>query len=225
MKILLMSKIFVHSGVASHIMDLSKNLIERGHSVWIMSSNNLNSEFCKQNGLLYVEMDFSMHPLRFVKNIFEIKRFIETNGIDVVHCHHRTCSFYMRAINSIMKVPFVWTNHLNNIPSDIIHRKTTFYGQQAICVSSDLKDFCIEKLKIPTSKISVVYNGITPQRYKYDEKYVAEFKQKYNLGKKKVIGLLARMDPIKGHIHLINAISNIQINKISNCVIVFYGGG
>lgn len=223
MKILMMSKIFVHSGVASHIMDLSKNLQERGHSVWICSSNNENAEFCQRNNITFLKIDFSLSFLNFIKNVKKIREFINKNKIDIVHCHHRTCSFYMNIINFITKVPFVWTNQLNNIPSDFIHRKTTFYGKQAICVSSDLKKFCVEKLKIPEQRISIVCYGLPPERYQYDSEYVAEFRNRYDIGDKKIIGMLARIAPIKGHIHLINAISNIDKEKLNNCIIVFFG--
>ena len=57
---------------------------------------------------------------------------------------------------------FVWSIHLDDISSDYLHRKLTFYGERVICVSTDLKNFCINKLNIPEDRISIVYNGINP---------------------------------------------------------------
>lgn len=225
MNILIMSKIFAKSGVGSHIMDLSETLQKRGNSVTIMSGTNDHPNFLAEKQIRFVQMSFSMQPIQFCKNVATIVDFIKENQIEIVHCHHRTCSFYMNIISAITGVPFVWSNHLDDIPSDFIHRATTFYGKQAVCVSTDLKKFCMNKLRIPEDKISVVWNGIRPESYKYDEKYVADFREKHRMGDQKVIGLFSRMAPIKGHQHLINAISNIPREKLANHVAVFFGGG
>lgn len=225
MNILIMSKIFAKSGVGSHIMDLSETLKKRGNFVAIMSGTNDHPDFLKEKGIIFLQMPFSMEPVQFGKNIVVIVRFLKEHKIDIVHCHHRICAFYMRLISKITGIPFVWTNHLDNIPSDFIHRNTTFYGKQAICVSTDLKNFCMKKLRIPENKISVIYNGIRPEEYTYDKEYVKSFRAKYSLEKKKVIGLFARMAPIKGHLHLINAIEMIPRWKMNDYVVVFFGGG
>ena len=225
MNVLIMSKIFAKSGVGSHIMDLSETLKKRGNEVTIMSGTNDHTDFCKEKEIPFVHMSFSMQPIQFVKSTHNICKYLKEHNIEVVHCHHRTCAFYMNIISRVTGIPFVWSNHLDNIPSDFVHRVTTYYGKQAICVSTDLKEFCTTKLRIPEEKISVVYNGIHPEYYQYDEAYDNGFRSKYNIGSKKVIGLFARMAPIKGHLHLINAISRIPAPKMENHVVVFFGGG
>lgn len=135
MNVLMASKIFVQSGVASHIKILSKELVEKGHNVFIVSSNNLHKEFCAQNKIEFLQCDFTLSPLRFLSNIKALHKFLIDNKIDIVHCHHRTCGVYMQILNFLTGVPFVWSNHLDNIPSDWIHRTTTFYGKkQYVCL-------------------------------------------------------------------------------------------
>jgi hypothetical protein len=64
MNILMASKIFVNSGVASHIKDLSFELQKAGHKVAIVSSNNNHSDFCKENNIEFFHIDFSSKPLK-----------------------------------------------------------------------------------------------------------------------------------------------------------------
>ena len=218
-----MSKIFALSGVGSHIMDLSEELIAKGNHVWIMSSTNDHEDFCRETGIEFTFCDFSVQPLRMIKNIKFIQKFFKENNIDIVHCHHRTCSMYMQILSKLTGVPFVWTNHLDNIPSDFIHRKLTFYGKQAICVSSELKSFCTDKLRIPEEKISIVYNGINPKKYSFNKEYADTFKSKHNIGKQKVIGLFARMSPVKGHRNLIHAVSMLPEAMRDQFFVVFFG--
>lgn len=146
------------------------------------------------------------------------------NAIDVVHCHHRTCGVYMRILSSIAKVPFVWSNHLDDIPYDFLHRKTTFYGKKVICVSSALRRFCVNKLRIPEKDTEVVIHGINPEAYCYESEYVSRFRSEHNITDEIVIGLFARMAPIKGHMCLIEALAKLPAEKLKKTKTVFFGG-
>ena len=224
MNILMTSKIFVESGVASHIKILSKELISKEHKVYIASSNNMHETFCAENGIEFIQINFSMSPRSFLSNMKKLRKILCEKKIDVVHCHHRTCGVFMRILSSRTGVPFIWSNHLDNIPSDFLHRITTFYGSKTICVSSDLKDFCSKQLKIPADDIEVVINGIAPDDYAYDAQYVKNFKAKHNITNEKIIGLFARMAPIKNHICLIEALAKMPTADLQKTKTVLFGG-
>lgn len=224
MNILMMSKIFVHSGVASHIIDLSTELIKKGNNVWIASSNNEHADFCNQMHITFIRLSFSMRPFVMLAEIRQICRFIRENKIDIVHCHHRTCALLMRIVSGLTNVPFVWTNHANNIPHDLLHRVTSFCGKKAICVSTDLKDFCMQKLRIPEKKIAVVYNGINPNNYAFDAVYAENFKKEHGIETEKVLCLYARMDRIKNHVFLLDALGCLSASDLKKLRVVFYGG-
>ena len=191
MNILMTSKIFVESGVASHIKILAKELTIRGHKVYIASSNNMHETFCKENGIEFVQVNFSLSPRSFLSNIRKLHKFTCDKRIDIVHCHHRTCGVFMHILNTLTGIPFVWSNHLDEIPCDFLHRITTFYGSKTICVSSALKTFCNKQLNIPESDIEVVIHGIAPDEYSYDAQYVENFKAKNNINSEKIIGLFS----------------------------------
>lgn len=224
MNILMASKIFVESGVASHIKILSKELVSKGHTVYISSSNNLHTSFCAENNIEFFFCDFSFSPTRFVSNIRRLKKFLKTHKVDVVHCHHRTCGVYFQILRFLTGIPFVWSNHLDNIPSDFLHRITTFYGSKAICVSLALKQFCRNKLRIPDRDIEVVIHGIEPLDYAIDETYVKEFKDAHCITDEKIIGLFARMAPAKGHAVLLDALAKMPQPALDKTKTVLFGG-
>lgn len=224
MNILMMSKIFVESGVASHIKILSKELIKNGHNVYITSSNNMHGDFCNKEGIVFLKNSFSLSPLKFISNIRDLRLFLKDKKIDIVHCHHRTCGVYMYFLSKITGVPFVWSIHSDDIPSDFIHRITTFYGKKTICVSTNLRSFCINKLKIPEKNVEVVIHGIIPDDYSYDADYVESFKEKYHINDEKIIVLFARMTEIKGHSCLIDALHKMPKENLEKVKTVFFGG-
>lgn len=224
MNILMMSRIFAQSGVGSHIKDLSKQLVDMGHTVHLISSTNDWGNFCEQNGISFNKAGFSTRPVRMIKSLKFIYAYIKNNNIDVVHCHHRICGFYMKLLSWIIKVPFVWSNHLDDIPHDFVHRKTTFYGNKVICVSTELKAFCINALKIPEKDIEVIIHGIRPSDYQKATEYVEKFKAKHGIGQEKIIGLFARMAPMKDHSCLIKAIAKLPKEKLRKTKTVLFGG-
>ena len=112
---------------------------------------------------------------------------------------------------------------MNNIPSSPISRMLTFYGKKAIVVSSDIVPFCVEKLGIKREDIVVGYNGV------YEEKYISfaqdekkKVRKKYGITEdQKVIVLLCRLDPIKGHEIMIKALEGLESNK--DYIVLFAG--
>lgn len=224
MNILMMSKILYRSGVGSHIIDLCTELKKRGHNVWIVSRNNEYVDSCERMNIPFIEVSFSMNPKEMKKELQQICGVLRDYHIDIVHCHHRTCSVYMKLISILTGVPFVWTNHANNIPHDFLHRVTTFYGKKAICVSTDLKQFCMQRLHIPESKIEVVYNGINPENYSYDAAYVQLFKTRYGICDEKIISLFGRMSGIKNHGFLLEAVARLSESDRKKLRVVFFGG-
>ncbi len=224
MNILMASKIFVNSGVASHIKVLSSELIARGHKVYITSSNNLHKDFCAEKGIEFFQCGFSLSPISFFFNLKKLHAFLIEKNIDIVHCHHRTCGVYLRVLSALTGISFVWSNHLDDIPCDLVHRKTTFYGSKVICVSSHLKRFCTQQLKIPEKDIAVIIHGVTPSEYAVQEEYVADFKEKHGIRAEKIIGLFARMAPMKDHACLIDALALMRKEDIVKTKTVLFGG-
>ena len=223
MNIVMMSRLFTQSGVGSHIKDLSKQLCAFGHNVYIVSSKNDHEAFCSSEQIEFFAQDFSLSPLKMIKGIFRLVKFLKDKKIDIVHCHHRSCGVYMKIVSALTGIPFVWSNHLDDIPSDFLHRVMTFYGHKAICVSSELKRFCHDKLRIPEKDISVIIHGVRPEDYQHDFEYVSSFKQKHNITDEKIIGLFARMAPQKGHSCLLEALSKMPRESLKLTKTVLFG--
>lgn len=223
MNIVMMSRLFTQSGVGSHIKDLSKQLRAFGHNVYIVSSQNDHEEFCEREEIDFFSVNFSLSPLKMIKGVRNLVKFLKEKEIDIVHCHHRSCGVYMKIISALTGIPFVWSNHLDDIPSDFLHRTMTFYGYKAICVSSELKGFCCDKLKIPERDIEVIIHGVRPEDYYIDTEYVNAFKKKHNIENEKIIGLFARMAPMKGHSCLLEALSKMPRESLKLTKTVLFG--
>jgi len=231
MNILLLSKNFNYGGIIENIITLSAKLNNRGHNVIVATYKGTNKiDNLTNNGVGHNLINFNINnPFVFFQSVKKLKNIINENKIDIVHCHFRVCCLYMEFLQkfSKIKVPYVWSNHLNNIPHSFIHKIFTFSGSKVITVSTDLKEFLIGKLGIPADKIEVVLNGIELNDFiPPDESKKLELKKKFNVEGKKVITLLGRLAEVKGHIYAIQALAKLKKDyDIKNIVLIFTGEG
>lgn len=214
MNVLILTKENNQGGLVTHVINLANTLMAKGHCAVVagpLAGGNPGRFLelkCK-----YVPMDFaSANPFRAAANIRSLCRVIHQRKIDIVHSHNRVTSVYAKLACQKEKVPFVWTLHLNHIPSGVLHRLFTFYGSRAIVVGSELIPFCVNKLKIPRKDIVLAYNGVYRQDYGiYDECHKNELRRKWKIRpEEKVIVVLSRLDPVKGHKKVIDAVRRLR---------------
>ncbi len=229
MNILELTKPFSHGGVAEHITTLSVKLVEKGHKVIVASKEDGHVETLKDRRIRHVKLDFSLkNPFSFFSCLNKLKKLIEDEKIDIVHCHYRACAVYMRFLQVFkgVKTPFVWSNHALKIPSGFIHRRFTFPGERAIAVSERLKRFLIEKIKIDENKISVINNGIDPNSFilPSSDGDRERAKESFGVQGKTTLLILGRLSSVKRHKVAIDALYELSKER-DDLVLLITGEG
>ncbi|MBE0069708.1 glycosyltransferase family 4 protein [Thermoanaerobacterium thermosaccharolyticum] len=157
MNILQLSKHMNDSGVNSHIIELSRLLTMYGHRVIVVSSGGTHVKELEKHNIKHYTIPLdTKNPLIQIKNIFLIIKIIKKEKIEIAHTHWRSTGILIKLASIFTGINFVWTNHLNNIPSNFLYRLFTFYGKYAITVSSDMVPLLNQKLNIPMNKIRIV---------------------------------------------------------------------
>lgn len=223
MNVLLLTKENNGGGLVTHVINLANTMKQKGHNVYVVGPlvNGEKERFEAVECEFYPLSLSTKNPLEFRNNLRVLKSLIREKKIDIIHSHNRVASVYARILSTQTEVPFVWTLHLNNIPSDPFSRAMTFHGEKAIAVSSDILHFCERELKIPCEDIVVGYNGVFEEKYKaYSEAEKKIVREKYGVAdNQKVIVLLCRLDPIKGHKIMLEAVEKLD----GNYVVLFTG--
>ncbi|HHX75578.1 MAG TPA: glycosyltransferase [Firmicutes bacterium] len=148
---------------------------------------------------------YHLHAVR------ELGRLLTEEGYSLLHCHGPRANFIGALVKKFYRIPTLTTIHsdfLRDFEHNYYKNKVyttlntlalkTFDGYLA--VSEDFKNMLVAR-GFPAEKITVIYNGID---FAAPVKTVtrAEFCRQYNLslpGEAKVVGILARLHPIKGH--------------------------
>ena len=228
MNVLILSRSLHRGGIETHILTLSEKLKNAGHKVIVAADNLLEKGRFDSIGVPVYRIKFLTHnPIEMMQNINGLKKIIDDNKIDVVHCQWRICSFYMEFLHIFRrcKVPFVWSNHVLLKPSKL-KSKFTFYGFKAIVSSKDCMKSMLEDYHIPSNKVELVYNGIEFDRYTYDDPGIGALRERLKLKNEYVITMLCRFEAIKNHKCMIDAL-NILVNEkhIPNLKCVIVGEG
>ena len=228
MNVLILSRSLHRGGIETHILMLSEKLKNAGHNVVVASDNLLEKARFDAIGIPVYEIKFMTHnPVAMIQNVNRLKKIIDNNKIEVVHCQWRICSLYMEFLHRLrgVEVPFVWSNHVLLKPSKL-KSNFTFYGYKAIVSSKDCMKSMLEDYHLPSEKVELVYNGIEFGRYTYDDPGINVLKERLKLNNEYVITMLCRFEAIKNHKCMIEAL-NILVNEkhIPNLKCVIVGEG
>ena len=226
MNILLMARIIAKTGVGNHVKQLSEELINQGHKVWVVASTNEMDIGKNKRGVLFEQVELrSKNPITINKSLNRIHQIIIDNQIEIVHCHHRMAGVFMKWYNLRWSIPYVWTLHLAPIPCDPIHRMMTSYGKRAIAISYEVGEFLKDGLKVPKKDIRYVLNGV-------DEKSLCPLNREEKLQLRKqmgipadnvVVALHSRIDPVKNHEAVVEAVGMLTPQERERLIILCSG--
>ena len=163
-----------------------------------------------------------------LKLAFSVRKFIEKNRIDIIHCHGYKSNFY-GLLGSKGQVPSVTTNH-NWLTAHwklktycILDSLWIRFFDRIVAVSNEVKKDML-RYKIPEDKIKVIDNGIALERF---ENLVETKKMKNQLGfeeKIRIIGTIGSLGIEKGHIYLLEAARQI-LDVVKDLKFLMIGDG
>lgn len=224
MKILLLSRVLLKTGVGNHIRQLYGELMRQGHDVWVISSNN--EIHVAEAEDRFVKMDLlGINPIRVGRTIRKVHDFIMENQIEIVHCHHRKAALVMRLYNVVWSTPVVYTLHSAPVPSDLLHRILSWGGHRSIAISSEVAEFMEQKLHIVKKHIRLVLNGIDDSNLKP----LSPQEKKMRLSRYEIpsgcfiIAMHGRISEVKNHLGVAQAIRLLPEDIRKNIVVLCSG--
>ncbi len=156
---------------------------------------------------------------------------IKENKIDIIHAHQYTPYFYGATAAMLSgRCKVIFTEHGRHYPDRRKLKRTIFnqflnlFTHSITGVSEFSKNSLVDYESFPKNKIKVIYNGIQPQLF--DLNIDIETKKK-ELGldpKDKIIGIIARLEPVKSHAMLLRAFAQV-IKGVAQAKLLIVGDG
>ena len=164
-----------------------------------------------------------------VKLIFEIRKYIISNNIDILHCHQYTPWVYGVLASILTGVKVIFTEHGRFYPDRsswkrrYINPLLVLLTSHITAISKATKQALVDFEFIPDSKIDVVYNGIAELDTKLSE--TQQFRTQLKIPDNHLIlGTISRLDPIKNHQLLISSFARILKNHPKSTLLIVGDG-
>ncbi|MDP5030981.1 glycosyltransferase [Paraglaciecola sp.] len=158
-----------------------------------------------------------------------IRKHLKQNNIDVIHCHQYTPWVYGVLAAFGLKTKVIFTEHGRFYPDSsswkrkLVNPWLCKITDHITSISKATKQALIDFENIPKDQIQVIYNGIKPLAYSENE--VTLLKQKFKISENaKILGTVARLDPIKNQCMMVEAFS-IVLRKFPSTYLFIVGDG
>ncbi len=199
-------------GLEHSLLDVCRALAERGHSICLIyeeAGDQLENyqQFCSD--LIKVK-SYKLNP-QFLADI----RQAASVTTDIVYSNQYNNFFFGRVLSQICRVPFVChlrlhasteDSHLKRLKQSLTLSEIHHY----IAISEAVKTDWCDRLHIPPEKISIVYNGIEPDRFAISDDVVSLRTAWEITPQERVISYVGRLETEKGIETLIRAFALLR---------------
>ena len=212
-------------GVERGTMELSRELVKRGHESIVLSAGGKLQEQIERDGGEHITFDLcSKNPFTAPSRIIKLRQLLKELQPDILHARSRVPAWLTYLANKKLHIPFVTTVHGFNSVS--AYSKIMSMGDKVICVSGAIKSYIQEHYQTEEEKITVIPRGIDMEKFNpenLDKAFISDFKKEYSLDNKHIITTVGRITQLKDHQTFIRAIDAVKQNNV-NVVGLIVGG-
>lgn len=172
MNILMVTMSFGIGGAETYILELSKELMRRGHSVTVASSGGVYAEQLEQAGAVHVTLPLSERsPIKLARAYKGLKKLIKDHiqsgePFDIVHAHARLCTIVCGKLKRSMPGEFHYVTTAHGVYKMLPGLSAlTDWGERSLAVSEDVKKYLIGSYGISPDNITLTVNGIDAERF------------------------------------------------------------
>lgn len=212
-------------GVERGVVELSRELVKRGHESIVMSAGGRLAEEIEKDGGRHIAIDLcSKNPLSASLRMKQLRKQLNALKPDVIHARSRVPAWLAYWANRSLHIPFVTTVHgFNSVSaySAIMSR-----GDRVICVSGAIKHYIQKHYHTPEERISVIPRGIDLEKFnpeQIDHAFMDAFIEKFDLKDKTVVATVGRITQLKDLETFIRAVSNVH-QHIPDLAALIVGG-
>ncbi len=211
------------NAIAEYGISLAKGLHKRRHQVFVIGEENTPPAIKAEGWGIPTFTRFNLNkPWCFLSDFFRLRKFLKKEKIQIVNAHCGEGFFTLalaikslRAENPNFKIGLVRTRGemrppKNNWFNRIIHRKVA----DKLIVSSDfVKNLSVNSLNLNENKIATVYPFVDTDKFQMDGEQ-KKLRKKLHIEEDIVIvGIVGRLDPVKGHRFFIEAARKISVKN------------
>jgi len=227
MNILYLSNHLNTGGITSYLLTLATGMRKKGHSVYLASSGGFWLSRFMAEGIDFVPVPMNTKKAvspKILASLLKLSKTIEKSEIQLVHSHSRTTQVLGYWLARNLKIKHILTCH-GFFKRRLFRKLFPCWPDVIIAISEQVKEHLVKDLKADERKIFVVPNGIDVEKSKIQNpKPKTELKKQLGLKEGPIIGIVARLSDVKGHLYLIQALPFV-LKQIPEAQLLIVGDG
>ncbi len=244
-KVLHIITLFSVGGATENTIFTVDGLIKKGYYVDIITGPHISSEgsmysICKKLNIpvfTFKSLKRNISPFSDLLVIFQLYLFIRKNNYDIVHTHSSKAGVVGRIAAWLAKTPIIihhnhakpyhrFQNWFIRTLYKGIEKFASLFCDKIISVTHTIVDEMVKDKIAPREKFVVIRSGFNIENFKnFNSSNNYKIKNKYGLTNDDiVIGKIARLSVIKGHIYLLKAFEKM-CEQIPHAKLLFVGDG
>lgn len=228
MKILLLTTHLDFGGIGIYCISLAKALKERGHDVRIASKGGALLNELENYGIRHIEINIrtksELSPLLW-KSRFILERIFKQWQPDIIHAQTRVAQVLAWMIFKKTGISYISTCHGFFRPR-LSRKLFGFWGKKVIAISDAVREHLVNDLKVKKDKVVLINNGIDIKKFgiPVSDKEKNAYKSRIGIKPGPVVGVIARLSPVKGHRFLLSAVKEL-LKQYPNLQLLIVGDG
>ncbi|MFA4889125.1 MAG: glycosyltransferase family 4 protein [Candidatus Omnitrophota bacterium] len=227
MNILYLTNHLNTGGITSYLLTLAGALKQNGHNVYLASSGGELLERFLEKGIKFIPI-----PVRtkseaspgVMISFFKLQVRLKEYRIELIHANTRVTQVLACLLAGSSGRPYVSTCH-GFFKKRFSRLVFPCWGKKVIAISSQVKEHLVNDFNLPEDKIRVIHNGIDAIRFRERRTENGEQrKRSLGLDNGPLVGIIARLSEVKGHIYLIEAMSEV-IKRVPEAQLLIVGEG
>lgn len=213
-------------GVERTTVDIVEALTSRGHVAHVLSAGGrLEKEIEEFGGQLHTSPVGSKNILTVIARIFQIRKLIKENDINIVHARSRAPAWPAYFAAKLTRTPFVTTYHgIYNAKNGLkrFYNSIMARGDAVIANSTYTRDHIVKVHRLKSDRITVIHRGVDmkvfdPAKVSHDA--VLDQRRLWGGPHDKFIVLPGRLTRWKGQLDALDAIANLP----KSCRLILVG--
>ncbi len=200
-------------GMEAMCVGLARGLAARGHEVGIAC---VETDGALADELRDARVRVTVVPVPGVRTILRAPTLIEhfrTRRVDVVHAHNGVWEKAARAAHHAgvrcVGMTLHGLRHVEPWFVPYLSRLGARRSDWVVAVSEPLREYLVRRVGVPPRKVRVIVNGIDTERYS-PVGPIGTLRRELGLsGETPLVGIVARLDPVKHHAFLLDAFSDL----------------
>jgi glycosyltransferase involved in cell wall biosynthesis len=152
-------------GISRYLLDLCTAMHVAGHQVAIAGERGPWHPMFASAPWPWIDAPLKGGILKLLEAGHELRRYIEDNPVDVLHCHYRRTTLVARRIQKKFGTPILYTLHLSHIPLGGPWGWLSDFGDHVHAPSTEGRQWLIDDARIPADRITLIPHGIHIEKY------------------------------------------------------------